>query len=118
MVIIFSQGVIVPLDLLSMESVFTTSIPVAFRLAYIQLTFERSYFLNALPSDSETTVFHVGNYVPVKDERFGIEKNIRIQKVKKNLLVEHDYTLTLSDITAISPITQTVVDVGRHETIK
>ena len=82
-----------------------------------QLTFERSYFLNALPSDSETTVFHVGNYVPVKDERFGIEKNIRIQKVTKNLLVEHDYTLTLSDITAISPITQTVVDVGRHETI-
>lgn len=30
--------------------------------------------LNALPSDSETTVFHVGNYVPVKDERFGIER--------------------------------------------
>ena len=59
----------------------------------------------------------MGNYVPVKDERFGIEKNIRIQKVTKNLLVEHDYTLTLSDITAISPITQTVVDVGRHETI-
>ena len=85
--------------------------------AQYQLTFERSYFLNALPSDSETTVFHVGNYVPVKDERFGIEKNIRIQKVTKNLLVEHDYTLTLSDITAISPITQTVVDVGRHETI-
>lgn len=71
--------------------------------AQYQLTFERSYFLNALPSDSETTVFHVGNYVPVKDERFGIEKNIRIQKVTKNLLVEHDYTLTLSDITAISP---------------
>jgi hypothetical protein len=85
--------------------------------AQYQLTFERSYFLNALPSDSETTVFHVGNYVPVKDERFGIEKNIRIQKVTKNLLVEHDYTLTLSDITAISPITQAVVDVGRHETI-
>ena len=85
--------------------------------AQYQLTFERSYFLNALPSDSETTVFHVGNYVPVKDERFGIEKNIRIQKVTKNLLVEHDYTLTLSDITSISPITQTVVDVGRHETI-
>lgn len=85
--------------------------------AQYQLTFERSYFLNALPNDSETTVFHVGNYVPVKDERFGIEKNIRIQKVTKNLLVEHDYTLTLSDITAISPIAQTVVDVGRHETI-
>ncbi len=70
-------------------------------------------FFERFASDSETTVFHVGNYVPVKDERFGIEKNIRIQKVTKNLLVEHDYTLTLSDITAISPITQTVVDVGR-----
>lgn len=85
--------------------------------AQYQLTFERKYFLDALPSDADTTVFHVGDYVPVKDGRFGIEKNIRIQKVTKNLFVEHDYTLTLSDITTISPITQTVVDVGRHETI-
>lgn len=81
------------------------------------LSFERSYFIDNLPSDAHTTVFHVGDYVPVKDERFKLEKNIRIQKMKRNLLLEHDYELTLSDITAVSIIGQTVVDVGRIENI-
>lgn len=81
------------------------------------LSFERSYFIENLPSDAHTTVFHVGDYVPVKDERFKLEKNIRIQKMKRNLLLEHDYELTLSDITAVSIIGQTVVDVGRIENI-
>lgn len=85
--------------------------------AQYQLTFDRLYFLENLPEDSETCVFHVGDYVPVKDERFCIEKNIRIQKVSRNLLLEHDYTLTLSDITTISIQSQTVLDVIQHNII-
>ena len=81
------------------------------------LSFDRSYFINNLPSDSRTTIFRVGDYVPVKDVRFGLEKNIRIQKIKRNLLNCHDYELTLSDIVAVSIISQTVVDVGRIENI-
>lgn len=81
------------------------------------LSFDRSYFINNLPSDSRTTIFRVGDYVPVKDVRFGLEKNIRIQKIKRNLLNSHDYELTLSDIVAVSIISQTVVDVGRIENI-
>lgn len=85
--------------------------------AQYELTFDRSYFLANLPSDSEATIFHVGDYLPVKDDRFGIEKTIRIQKVTRNLLAEHDYSLTLSDIVAVSIISQTVVDVKEHERV-
>ena len=81
------------------------------------LTFDRSYFLANMPDDSETSVFKVGDYVPVKDERFGIEKSIRIQKITRNLLVEHDYQLTLSDTTTISIQQQTVIDVIEHNKV-
>lgn len=85
--------------------------------AQYELSFDRAYFLEALPDDSETCVFHVGDYVPVRDKRFGIEKNIRIQKVTRNLLLEQDYSLTLADTVAVSVYTQTVLDVIDHETI-
>lgn len=85
--------------------------------AQYSLTFDRSYFLDSMPDDSETCLFHVGDYVPVKDDRFGIEKNIRIQKVTRNLLVEHDYSLTISDTVTISVQTQTVIDVIQHNQI-
>lgn len=86
------------------------------RAQYV-LTFDRSYFINALPLDSETSVFHCGDYVPVKDSRYNIEKNIRIQKISRNLLLEHDYTLTLSDTTTLSIQAQTVLDVIEHNII-
>jgi hypothetical protein len=86
------------------------------RAQYV-LTFDRSYFINALPLDSETCVFHCGDYVPVKDTRYNIEKNIRIQKMSRNLLIEHDYTLTLSDTTTLSIQAQTVLDVIEHNII-
>jgi len=82
-----------------------------------ELTFDRAYFLENMPQDSSTCIFKVGDYVPVKDTRFGIEKNIRIQKVSRNLLLEHDYSLTLSDTTAISVVSQTVINVIEHEKI-
>lgn len=86
------------------------------RAQYV-LTFDRPYFLNALPDDSATSVFKCGDYVPVKDVRYNIEKNIRIQKLSRNLLLDHDYTLTLSDTTTISIQTQTVLDVMEHNII-
>ena len=86
------------------------------RAQYV-LTFDRAYFLDNMPGDSDTSLFQCGDYVPVKDERFNLEKNIRIQKMSRNLLVDHDYTLTLSDIATISVQTQTVLDVIEHNTI-
>lgn len=85
--------------------------------AQYALTFDRLYFLQTLSRDTETSVFEVGDYVPVKDTRFGIEKTMRIQKVTRNLLLEHDYQVTLADSTAISIQTQTVISVIDHENI-
>lgn len=85
--------------------------------AQYEMTLDRKYFIDNTPSDADTSIFNVGDYVPIKDDRFNIEKSIRIQKVVRNLLVEHDYTLTLSDTTTINVITQTVIDVANHEQI-
>jgi len=82
--------------------------------AQYSLTLDRLYFLEALSRDAEVCVFKVGDFVPVKDDRFGIAKQIRIQKITRNLLLEHDYQLTLSDTTAISISTQTVLTVIDH----
>lgn len=85
--------------------------------AQYSLTLDRLYFLEALSRDAEVCVFKVGDFVPVKDDRFGIAKQIRIQKITRNLLLEHDYQLTLSDTIAISISTQTVLTVIDHEQI-
>lgn len=85
--------------------------------AQYALTFDRLYFLQSLSSDTDTSVFAVGDYVPVKDTRFGIEKTMRIQKITRNLLLEHDYQITLADSTAISIQTQTVLSVIDHENV-
>lgn len=85
--------------------------------AQYTLTLDRLYFLQELSRDTDTSVFEVGDYVPVKDTRFGIEKQMRIQKVTRNLLLEQDYQITLADTTAVSIQTQTVLTVFEHENI-
>lgn len=85
--------------------------------AQYTLTLDRLYFLQELSRDTDTSVFEVGDYVPVKDTRFGIEEQMRIQKVIRNLLLEQDYQITLADTTAVSIQTQTVLTVIEHENI-
>ena len=85
--------------------------------AQYALTFSRSYFIENMPKDSDSCLFTPGDYVPIKDERFNLEKNIRIQKVERNLLLRHDYTLTISDTATISIINQAVINVQKHDTI-
>lgn len=85
--------------------------------AQYALTLDRLYFLEAMERGVDVCLFKVGDYVPVRDTRFGIEKQIRIQKITRNLLLEQDYQLTLSDTTAITISTQTVLTVIDHEQI-
>lgn len=79
------------------------------------LTLDRMYLIQNT-SGSEV-VFHVGDYVPLKDSRFGVQKNIRITKVSRNILLAQDYSITLSDTTTISVAAQTVIDVIEHDAI-
>ena len=81
------------------------------------LSLNRMRLLETTPSDTDSVLFSPGDYVPVKDDRFGVKKNIRIQKVVRNLLLRHDYSLTIADTTTINIITQTVLDVQNHEIV-
>lgn len=87
--------------------------------ARVQYSMElnRMKLLEDMPTDSDTVLFKPGDYVPIKDTRFGVQKNIRIQKVERNLLLRHDYHLTISDTATIDVITQSVVDTQNHEVI-
>ena len=87
--------------------------------ARVQYSMElnRMKLLEDLPTDSDTVLFKPGDYVPVKDTRFGVQKNIRIQKVDRNLLLNQDYQLTISDTATIDLITQSVVNTQNHEVI-
>lgn len=82
-----------------------------------ELTFDPMYFIEHLSDDVEMSLFKPGDYIPIKDERFDLEKNIRITNVKRNLLKDHDYVLTLSDTHTISIIAETVQDVLDHENV-
>lgn len=81
------------------------------------LTLDRLYMINNTPTAASVVVFKVGDYVHVKDSRFAIDKNIRVTKVSRNLLLRQDYSITLSDTVTISVAAQTVIDVIEHENI-
>lgn len=70
-----------------------------------------------LPNGSNSVLFHVGDYIPVKDERFGIDKNMKITKLTRDLLQDQDYNITLSDSVAISINTKFINDVLEHNTV-
>ncbi len=84
-----------------------------------EITFTPNFFETNIPDDIEMAIFRPGDYLPIKDDRFGIEKNIRIVSVKRNLLSanKYDYTLTLSDTHSISIINQVIKDVIEHENV-
>lgn len=83
-----------------------------------ELAFGADYFINALPEDTDTAVFVVGDYVPIKNSNFGIESNVRVQKVTRNLLARHDYQLTVSDsTTTMSFLGEIIQDVIQHNII-
>ena len=81
-----------------------------------QLEFAKDY-LKELADKGNTYIFNVGDYVAVKDERFNLQKNIRIQQINRNLLLDYDYSLTLADTVAINIINQTVATLIEHETV-
>lgn len=81
------------------------------------LTLDRLYMINNTPTAATVVLFKTGDYVHVKDSRFGIDKNIRVTKVSRNLLLRQDYSITLSDTVTISVAAQTVIDVIEHENI-
>lgn len=60
-------------------------------------------------SDGITNVFAPGDYLPIKDDEFGVDKSIRIKSFTRNVLDPYDYSLTISDTQTKGDITTRVI---------
>lgn len=78
--------------------------------AQYTVTFDRQFFLDNTDYNVDSCYFIPGDYLPIRDERFGVERSIRIQKVERNLLERHSYTVTVADTITINIVQQTVID--------
>lgn len=73
------------------------------------LTFEKLYLERTFGTACGTTnVFVPGDYVHIVDGDIGVDKNIRITAIDRDLLDEYNYTLTIADLVTTS-ITNRVI---------
>lgn len=70
----------------------------------------KAYIENKLAlSDGITNVFAPGDYLPIKDDKIGVDKSIRIKSFTRNVLDPYDYSLTISDTQTKGDITTRVI---------
>lgn len=62
-----------------------------------KLTLSEDFLIKTFGQEVEAEIFHVGDYINVKDEELGINKAVRIVRIERNLLKRHTYEITLSD---------------------
>jgi hypothetical protein len=74
------------------------------------LSIDRNYLKRLAGSGSVSNVFSVGDYIPVKDIDFDIDREIRITGFTRNLLEDYDYKLTLGDAVTRYIITRIISD--------
>ena len=61
------------------------------------LELEEDFFIKLFGREVDTEVLHVGDYIRIVDEGIGVDKEVRITRIERNLLKRHSYSITLSD---------------------
>ena len=61
------------------------------------LSISDSFMIAMFGREADTEVLHVGDSIPIVDEGVGVDKEVRITQLERNLLKPHSYTITLSD---------------------
>ena len=61
------------------------------------LSISDSFMIAMFGREADTEVLHVGDSMPIVDEGVGVDKEVRITQLERNLLKPHSYTITLSD---------------------
>lgn len=84
---------------------------VSYSIAVTEQFIKRKY----AASGSITNVFNIGDYLPIKDERIGVDKSVRIQSITRNLLKDYEYTLEVSDNVNTTILNRILDDVKDHE---
>ena len=61
------------------------------------LELEEDFFIKLFGRGVDTEVLHVGDYIRIVDEGIGVDKEVRITRIERDLLKRHSYSITLSD---------------------
>jgi len=61
------------------------------------LELEEDFLIKLFGREVDTEVLHVGDYIKIVDEGIGVDKEVRITRIERNLLKRHSYSITLSD---------------------
>lgn len=61
------------------------------------LELEEDFFIKLFGREVDTEVLHVGDYIRIVDDGIGVDKEVRITRIERNLLKRHSYSITLSD---------------------
>lgn len=67
-------------------------------------------WLEKLLKDTQTTNFFMpGDYIPIKDDDVDVDKLVRVQTIKRDIIDEYMYDLTISDTTTTASLASQVV---------
>ena len=61
------------------------------------LELDAQFFAKTFGQEVSAEVLHVGDFIRIVDEGVGVDKEVRITRIERNLLKEHSYSVTLAD---------------------
>lgn len=61
------------------------------------LELDALFFAKTFWQEVSAEVLHVGDFIRIVDEGVGVDKEVRITRIERNLLKEHSYSITLAD---------------------
>ena len=80
------------------------------------LSITESFLASKVEKYEDKNIVWAGDYIPVKDGDIGVDKTVRVESIKRDLLKDFSYTLTISDIEITPSITVRVLqELGEHE---
>lgn len=62
-----------------------------------KLTLDEAFFVKLYGTEAATVIFSVGDYIHIQDDQIGVDKEVRITQMERDLLRPHTYEITLSD---------------------
>lgn len=76
-----------------------------------KLGLTEGFFTALWGKEVETEFLHVGDYIHIVDKEIGVDKEVRITAITRDLLRPHSYELTLSDTVVKSSIVKVINDI-------
>ena len=61
------------------------------------LELDAQFLAKTFGKEVSAEVLHVGDFIRIVDEGVGVDKEVRITRIERNLLKEHSYSITLAD---------------------